>query len=869
MAKRRPPRRPPRDPQPPDDDSRVRFPFGETADDDAWDADEPEPSSAQRLPSLPPGSRLEDDASLDGLDVSGDAEVVDLDDSDALAALVAGDDDPDLGPIDGSGPLVIVPDEGEDASARYQASIVDDSARIAGATSAREPRPRERRGASARRSWREEALDPDAEVPTLSGRRSPPAPAADARRVGRGALALALLAGLAVGGGVAGWIEHRRREDLTALARVHQDALSALAVERDEARADAQRREGEARRAGEAALEAERRARADAAAQARSDALLEARREAQAAAARAGEEARAAARAAEEAFEVELARARSEERAQADARAAAAAEAARREAKAAEGAALEEARGQLAELEQAKRELEARLAAATTRAEEEAIARRLAEERSRALDAVEPEGGGSASAGVDDWDALFEEAFAEAGDGEATGTTAAGAAVAGEDAGEVLHPVDRAWAWLRANVHGNVAYKNLTHFSSGFDRDQRQTRHELRVNLEYRDWLVRDEAGTKGLRAVVAADVRVDDADYAAGALENVDDEARRRPIVVPSEAYLALTLDWFELRGGYQVFAWGTGDLFNPTDNLNPIDFSDLFDSRRIPVLAAAVTLDVGSWALELVSIPTFTRSRLPLRGERFDLLRAAPVPVLRPDDPDFVAENAQWGARGTMRLGGWDVSLSGFTGWSDIPSPRLGVQAGTGLPLIEPVFDRIHVLGADFATTLGFLGVEGRLGEVLSGVQLHGEAAHTWTTAREAADFLQYVLGFNYTFVDVLGEHDLSIGLEYAGDVETRAPEGDLANVARVDRVFKGAWLTRLEYKIERQYLDLSLELIAAVITYGRENALLHPSATWRVTDHLHLMLGGDVFVGPDETFFGQFRRDGRLLFEARVEF
>ena len=52
-------------------------------------------------------------------------------------------------------------------------------------------------------------------------------------------------------------------------------------------------------------------------------------------------------------------------------------------------------------------------------------------------------------------------------------------------------------------------------------------------------------------------------------------------------------TIDWFEVRAGYQVFSWGTGDLFNPTNNLNPIDFSDLFDSRRMPVLATTVVLE------------------------------------------------------------------------------------------------------------------------------------------------------------------------------------------------------------------------------------------------------------------------------------
>ena len=36
------------------------------------------------------------------------------------------------------------------------------------------------------------------------------------------------------------------------------------------------------------------------------------------------------------------------------------------------------------------------------------------------------------------------------------------------------------------------------------------------------------------------------------------------------------------QVRAGWQRFAWGTGDLLNPTDNLNPIDFSRS-EERRV----------------------------------------------------------------------------------------------------------------------------------------------------------------------------------------------------------------------------------------------------------------------------------------------
>lgn len=70
--------------------------------------------------------------------------------------------------------------------------------------------------------------------------------------------------------------------------------------------------------------------------------------------------------------------------------------------------------------------------------------------------------------------------------------------------------------------------------------------------------------------------------------------------------------------------------------------------------------------------------------------------------------------------------------------------------------------MLGADFATTLGFLGIAGPVGDVLSGIQLHGEVSHTWTADSEADDYVQHVVGLNYTFVDVIGEHDILLALD-----------------------------------------------------------------------------------------------------------
>ena len=851
------------------------------------------------LPSVPPGSRPEDDASLDGLasdqgaadssdeeleELSGPSDLGPVSDLGTLSVTER------LGAVGPSGPLVIVDDEGDaDASMRFRASVVDDSARLAGSQGSM--RARRRTGQRPAEWSEEEEPDPDAPVPTpsmrkgatrtksgersksgartKSGERSksgertgaaPPPP-----RRGPWAVLAALLLGAAAAGGVQElrWRalerDARQRADEALLAERTAGKQALEAAEQRGAEAARQASEAGGRvEAAEAAL-----ARGEAAAREREASL----KAAAAAEVRAAEEA-AQARV-QEAVEVELATARRQAEAE-------------RQRVVDEAVQAEQARGQEAlrelarseeqrrreELDALRQELAAELSGAPTRADEEALGEELAAARRDALDQVAPPGGGGAGGGGgdDDWEAMFDD-FGSGGSGDGGSGGAGGEedlfAVGGD---EQVGAIEGAWRWARRNVHGFIAYRNLSHFSRGEFRDLRKTRHEVRIRLSYADWLWRSEDALTGLRLVAALDIRDDDDDFTQGWPENVDDDRDNRPHVWPEELYLGGVHDWLELRAGWQRYAWGTGDLFNPTDNLNPIDFSDLFDPRRISVLSASARVQVDPLSLELVSIPTFTRTRIPLSGKRFDLLRGAPITVLRPDDPDLQLENMQWAARAVVRKFGWDVSISGFTGWDDIPSAALNTIS-VFPPLFQAVtrFERLHVLGLDFATTLGFMGIEGPVGDFLSRIQLHGEAAHSWHEGERLDDYVQYVVGINYQVVDIIFEHDLTIILEYAGDYRTHAAEQPFPGV-NLGRIFRGAVLFRLQYDVNE---ELSFELNGAVMTHGDENVYLRPGVTWKPTDWLSLELMGDVFLGPDETFFGQFERDGRVITTLKFSF
>ncbi len=64
----------------------------------------------------------------------------------------------------------------------------------------------------------------------------------------------------------------------------------------------------------------------------------------------------------------------------------------------------------------------------------------------------------------------------------------------------------------------------------------------------------------------------------------------------------------------GRQRIAWGTGDKLNPTDNLNPYDFADIWDfGQHLGTDAIRADYYIKDFKLEGIFIPFFNPARLP----------------------------------------------------------------------------------------------------------------------------------------------------------------------------------------------------------------------------------------------------------------
>ncbi|NLG85477.1 MAG: hypothetical protein GX493_12925 [Firmicutes bacterium] len=326
-------------------------------------------------------------------------------------------------------------------------------------------------------------------------------------------------------------------------------------------------------------------------------------------------------------------------------------------------------------------------------------------------------------------------------------------------------------------------------------------------------------------------------------------------------EAFLDLYLKNTDLRLGRQRIAWGTADGINPTDNLNPVDYTRPFaEDNRLEVTALRARHYLGDWTAEFVWLPVFVPAAQPEPGSRWAVpvsLPALPpgltlheITVMPTEMPEETLENSEFAVKLGRTGGKVDFSVSYFSGWDDLPSVHAAFVAHEGDPttidlILTPIHHRLRVLGADFATTSGKWG-------------FRGEAAYFMTEDDERMDpsiknpYLQAVLGADWTPNDRYYFNGQVVA-EYVSD-STGTPEGDEGT----------AWglMLAAEYK-PRPELTLGLDA-AYNVTDG--DYFLRPRVSYSPADGVTVSAGCYLFEGSAGTMFGNYA--ARDYFYAEVE-
>lgn len=346
----------------------------------------------------------------------------------------------------------------------------------------------------------------------------------------------------------------------------------------------------------------------------------------------------------------------------------------------------------------------------------------------------------------------------------------------------------------------------------------------------------------------------------------DVEQRSLRWPAGALGDLYLDVTLGRLDVRLGKQEIRWGRADGFNPTDNLTPFDYLDPFLARRIAVPAAKADVQIGSSSLEAAWIPFFTPTRLPLLNKRwFPRLPASttlplgpfgqqvPLGVTYRDGsirfPARTLANGQWGVRWNQLLPRGELSLSYFDGFDDVASFRGTTEVDLLAPVLHAVaslnreYGRLRVVGFDFATELGPVGIR-------------GEVAGFEEMNPEDRDRLVYIVGFDRSW------SAWSVVVEYTDRIGGSTPA---ATPIFPDLGLKSTLLARTVWTVGR---SRSIEVKGA-LRLRDGDFLLQPLYTVALTDVWRLEVSAMVIAGSETGYFGQYRNNDSVALQLRYAF
>jgi len=417
----------------------------------------------------------------------------------------------------------------------------------------------------------------------------------------------------------------------------------------------------------------------------------------------------------------------------------------------------------------------------------------------------------------------------------------------------------------------------------------------------------------------IGVDERLDDDQLTIGQQQ---DRAAVDPVRLElDEAYLEINGLWLrnlDVRIGKQRIAWGTGDQFNPTDNLNPDDMHDpLQFGRKLASPAVRATYYAGPVTITGVVVPLFEPVLLPqtdirpifeamfetmadefaidtgdaaldviFKGMMIDAIKGARIGDVNVHSklPSRAAKNANAGARLSGTVGSVDLSASSAWVRDDFGVPkRIAMNVAplsTGLKIVDEIdldveqrFPRLQVIGADFATQIPVLDVG-----------FWGEAAYFIPERMKTEYYLD--AGSLNTLLSTFADEDFDKGLVIAEDEPL--DENYLKAVSGVDYTFPGSWYVNAQYirglpndntaeavdnyafgGVDKPFFhDTIKPRVFSGVCFDDESWVLYPQVFFYPLDSVELHAGVFLVFGEVDTKFGAFGDDLAFL-RAKVSF
>ena len=321
------------------------------------------------------------------------------------------------------------------------------------------------------------------------------------------------------------------------------------------------------------------------------------------------------------------------------------------------------------------------------------------------------------------------------------------------------------------------------------------------------------------------------------------EDRSLRRPPLALRTFQLRYAHGPFRIEAGKQVLHWGVMDFSSPTDKLAPREYLNPSSADFLAAFAVRAVADTGPHSLEVVYLPRFTPSRIPLERRRWLILpdefasyEYHSTGVSYPGGPQF-------GARYHRIASPYEYSFCFFEGFKNLPTLLYDKDEVHKQLTYQMLYPKMRMVGADFTWPWRNLLWKTESTYVIAASPY---LSSTWTYALQAEkvrDKWQLVLGFS-------------------GDLRTterRFTTWDLDRAARQSVSGHVAWNPSPKHTLTGEwFLHPNAKAFVTRILYSRNfRAGFRASAGW-------IWIGGS-----DSDPLARYRVDSYLTLQFRYSF
>lgn len=325
-------------------------------------------------------------------------------------------------------------------------------------------------------------------------------------------------------------------------------------------------------------------------------------------------------------------------------------------------------------------------------------------------------------------------------------------------------------------------------------------------------------------------------------------------------EFYYEATVGETYLTLGKQQIVWGQADGLKLLDVVNPQDFREFilddFSRSRIPLWTVNTEIPINDAMLQLIWMPDQTYHALPESNSLYAFHSPLLVPNVPPgvnvnlqpiDKPNNFFADADYGARLSQFVGGWDVTLNYLYHYNDNPVLFRHLTSGSEPAVtITPRYERSHLIGGTFSNALGDFVLRGEVG--------YSTDRYFMVKGIDDRNGVNKSDEFAYVF-----------GLDWSGMTDTffsaQLFQSNLIN--HHPELVRDKVDTTLTFLARRNFInDTLVAEVLLIHSTNNSDGLIRPKVSYEWHDNIKVWMGMDIFYGNQTGLFGQFAKNDRLV-------